>query len=344
MLQGHPQDHILAHSRNTSVYSDMITPSTRPQASGQGLSVSKTSKVIADKPQFSAYQQQFSPKKTSTTPAPPISAWRRDQQHASTTSAAMTNYSGPGNLTADLQAQVSRLQDELLHLQLIYDSSHSQHNKYLENTMRKLKARFEALSGDHRTLTAQEHAYRKETNCIALEQWLSEGELSGSGKVQTLAICIQEVASLTALDGNLSDAMEQFQTWFERTIVTSNSRSSATAPLEYYDILISPLGQEWHDVVAVLHRKLDHCGQVLEDLGPAIEGSGLAMVLDTHKRFVHNLRQELEYSSAIEKIILEREQVWTDEFIASIMHEQDPIAAENQRRDLKPGAWNVDMT
>jgi hypothetical protein len=126
-------------------------------------------------------------------------------------------------------------------------------------------------------------------------------------------------------------------------VLISNRRSSSTALLECQDALIIPLGQEWRDLVAILQRKLNHIRRVLDDLGSAREGSSLAMVLDAHKLFVDNLRQELEYSSAIEKSVLEQEQTRIAESIAKIM--QDNPSAVNSRNDEpRQGIWNVDMT
>jgi hypothetical protein len=343
--QAHRQWYISAHSRDVSVSSQETMPTKSLRTSGQGQNLSSTAKLTAGKPQFSTYQQHFSPKKALKPPALPMFGRGSDQQHSSTMiSETTTNYSAPGDETATLLAQTSRLQDELLQLQMIHDSSHFQQKNYLENTMQKFRVQFAALSRDHRALTAQEHTYYRKSNRVALQQWVSEGDLHDYGKMQTLAQCVQDVSTLTAPDGKLCMAIEQFETWFERMILTSSSRSSGTTLLEYHDILVSPLGQEWHDLVAVLHRKLDHCSQLLNNLGSAREGSGLAMVLDAHKLFVDNLRQELVYSSAIEEVTLQQEQIWIDESIAKITQEDDPMAVHCKHEDVRPGAWNIDMT
>ena len=316
-----------------------------PQASCQRHDNSKTAQVTAGKPQFSTYQQHFSPRRISKTPAPPIQGRRIDQQHdLHTVSAGLTTGLKPGDETPVLQTQVSRLQDELLQLQLIYNSSHSQQKLYFDSTMRNLKARFTTLSRDHQALAAQEHAYFQESNCAALQQWLSEGQLSDSEKIQTLAKCIQEVATLAAPSGKLCVAIEQFETWFDRTILILGSRSSATPSLGQLDIHVSPLQEGWHDDVATLRRKLDRCADDLQNLGPAREGSSLAMVLNTHERFINKLRQELELSSAIEKVILQLEKSWLDDSIASIMQEEDLVALAGQQDDHRRRAWDVDMT
>ena len=300
-------------------------------------------KAIAGKPQFSAFQQHFSPKKTIKAPAPSVSGGPSDLQHATRTiSPAVRKHSEAGNETATVSAEISRLQDELLQLQLMHDSLHSQHKKYLDNTRQKFEDQFATLSRDYRELAAQEHAYHMESNCMALQQWLSEGELPSLGKMQALARCVQEVTALTDRNSNLRIVLEEFETWFERMILISNSRCSGTALPEYNDILVGPLSQEWHDSVALLHRKLDHCSQVLSNLGSARKGSGLAMVLGTHKLFVDDLRAELAYSSAIEEITLQQEQIWIDESIAKIMHGGDHTAGDGQRTNFRPGAWSVD--
>jgi hypothetical protein len=339
------QEQVGPLNRDQSAPSHGTMPQTDLQSSGQGQTLSKTPKAIADRPQFSAFQQHFSPKKTIKVPAPSVSGGQSDPQHAAhAISSATRKHSGPGYETATVSAEISRLQDELLQLQLMHDSFHSQQKKYLENTRRKFEDQFAALSQDYRELTAQEHAYYTKSNCMALQQWLSEGELPSLGKMQTLARCVQEVATLTAPHSNFGIVMEEFETWFERMILISNSRCSGTAPLEYNDVLVGPLSQEWHDSVSLLHRKLDHCSQVLSNLGSARKGSGLAMVLDAHKLFVHDLRAELAYSSAIEEIALQQEQIWIDESIAKIIHGDDHTAGGGQQNNLRLGAWNVDMT
>jgi hypothetical protein len=340
----HRQEQVGPPNRNQSAPSHGTIPQIDLQSPGQGQTLSKTPKATADKPQFSTFQQHFSPKKTIKVPAPSVSGGQSDPQHAvRTISPATGKHSGPGHETATVSAKISRLQDELLQLQLMHDSSHSQQKKYLENTKRKFEDQFAALSQDYRELTAQEHAYYTKSNCMALQQWLSEGELPGLGKMQTLARCVQEVTTLTAPNNNLCIVMEEFETWFERMILISNSRCSGTALPEYNDILVGPLSQEWHDSVSLLHRKLDHCSQVLSNLGLARKGSGLAMVLDIHKLFVDDLRAELAYSSAIEEIALQQEQIWVDESIAKIMHGDDHAAGDGQQNNLRPVAWNVDM-
>lgn len=339
------QEYAFGPRRDMLASSRAVMPPKSLEASGQGQTTSEKPKVTASKPQFSTYQQHFSPKKVSKTSAPPMSGGRNDQRcSANAVSEATKTYSRLADETGGLQAQTSRLQDELLQLQLMYDSSHCQQKKYLQNIMQKFEVQFAALSRDHRALTSQEHAYDTRSNCAALQQWLGEGDMTGPGKLQTLARCIQEVATLTAPEGKLCMAMEQFEAWFERMIVTSNSRTSGTALPENHDVLVSPLGKEWHDLVAVLHSKLDHCDRVLHSLGSATEGSGVAMVLDAHKMLVGNLRQELVFSSAIENMALQQEQIWIDESIAKMMHEDDAIGVDCQRDGLKLGAWNVDMT
>jgi hypothetical protein len=343
--QAHRQEYIGAHSKDVSGSSYRTIPPKSLHASGQGQNISGIRKVTADRPEFSTYQQHFSPRKALKAPAPPIPGQSNGQQHSSSRSSEATkNYCGPDEETANLQAQTSRLQDELLQLQIIHDSSYSQRKTYLENTMRKFKEQFASLSRDHRAVAAQEYAYYTTSNRVSLQQWLSEGDLSGSRKIQTLAQCIQDVATLTAPDGKLYMAIEQFETWFERMILTTSSRMSGTALLELNDILVSPLGEEWHDLAAVLHRKLEHCSAILKNLGSAKEGSGLAIVLDAHILLVDNLRQQLEYSSAIEKSTLQQEQAWIAESIAKILHEDDPIAVDCQQDNLRLGAWNVDTT
>jgi hypothetical protein len=341
----HRQEQAGPPNRDVSAPSHGIILQTDLQSSGPGQTLSKTPKAIAGKPQFSTFQQHFSPKKTIKVPAPSVSGGQSDLQHAARTiSPTRRKHSGPGHETATVSAEISRLQDELLPLQLMHDSSHSQQKKYLENTKRKFEDQFAALSQDYRELTAQEHAYYTKSNCMALQQWLSEGELPSLGKMQTLAQCVQEVTTLTAPNSNLRIVMEEFETWFERMILISNSRCSGMALLEDNDIVIGPLSQEWHDNVALLHRKLDHCSQVLNNLGSARKGSGLAMVLDRHKLFVDDLRAELAYSSAIEEITLQQEQIWIDESIAKVMHGDDHTAGDGQQNNLRPGAWNVYMT
>jgi hypothetical protein len=341
----HRQEQVRPPNRDQSAPSHGTMPQADLQSSDQGQTLSKTPKAIADKPQFSTFQQHFSPKKTIKVSAPSVSGGQSGPQHATRTiSPATGKHSGPGHETATVPAEISRLQDELLQLQLMHDSSHSQQKKYLENTRRKFEDQFAALSQHYRELTAQEHAYYTKSNCMALQQWLGKGELPSSGKIQTLARCVQEVTTLTAPNNNLRIVMEEFETWFERMILISNSRCSGTALVEYNDILVGPLSQEWHDSVSLLHRKLDHCSQVLDNLGSARKGSGLAMVLDRHKLFVDNLRAELAYSSAIEKIALQQEQIWIDESIAKIMHGDDHTAGDGQQNNLGPGVWNVDIT
>ena len=340
-LRGQRQDSTAA----VLVSSHATLPLPLAQASCIRHDNSKTAQVTAGKPQFSTYQQHFSPKRISKTPAPPIQDRRIDQQHdLHTVSAGLTTSPGPGDETPALQSQVSRLQDELLQLQLIHDSSHAQQNLYFENTMRNLKARFTTLSRDHRALAAQEYAYFQESNCAALQHWLSEGQLSGPEKVQTLARCIQEVATLAAPDGKHCAAIEHFETWLERTMLILGSRSSATPPLGQLDIHVSPLQERWHDHVATLRRKLDRCADDLRDLGSAREGSSVAMVLNTHGRFIDNLRQELEFSSAIEKAILQLEESWLDDCVTSIMQEGDPVALAGQQDGHRRGTWDVDIT
>jgi hypothetical protein len=343
--QAHRPEYIGAHSRDVSASSYGAMPTKGLHAPGQGPNISRIRKVTTDKPEFSTYQQHFSPRKALKAPAPPMPGQSNDQQYSSTGgSEATKNYGGPDEDTANLQAQTSRLQDELLQLQMIHLSSHSQRKTYLENTMQKFKEQFTSLSRDHRAVAAQERAYYAKSNRVSLQQWLSEGDLSGSRKIQTLAQCIQEVATLTAPHGKLYKAIEQFEAWFERMILTTSTRVSGMAVLELNDILVTPLSEEWHDHVAVLQRKLEHCSGVLKNLGPAKEGSDLAAVLDAHKLLVDNLREQLEYSSAIEKSTLQQEQAWIAESIAKIIHEADPIAVDCQQDNLRRGAWNVDTT
>jgi hypothetical protein len=341
----HPRGYVGARWKDVSASSESkLAPRSLPNP-GPGQKLSGSAKLTVGKPQFSTFQQHFSPKPPSEAPVPPVSGCRSGQQQSSSAlPETMTSYAGPGGDVTSQQAQTSRLQDELLQLQMIYGSCASQQKIYLENTMKKFKEQFAALSRDDRALAAQERAYYTRVNSVAIHQWLEDGNLSSSEKIQTLAQCIHDVATLTAPEGRVCIAIGQFETWFQRMTLISNRRSLGVALTDYQDALIIPLGQEWRDLIAILQRKLDHISRVLDNLGSAQEGTSLAMVLDAHKLFVGNLRQELEYCSAIERSTLEQEQTWVAESIVKIMKEDDPIAVNSRNNGLRQGIWNIHMT
>lgn len=309
------------------------------QDSAQEQTYSKLTRVTGHKSQFSTYQQQFTPKKPSKTPAP---SFGRKVGQSNSSTAVPTDVPAPVDDKAEIISPYhSRLRDELLQLQLIHDSSHTKLHGYRLDAKQKLRSKFEALQKDDRILTVQEQA-RSASHCqLALRDWISQGNLTSSEKIQILSRCIQAVSDLTSPQGKLTLALEQFDAWFDTMTLVLETRSNDTTAVDETNLFVQPLDVEWHDVVATISRRLDGFANEIEVLGPAQEGSSLATVLQGHKVLVETLRQELECASRVEQTALQRERAWVDEQIAGILREKTLPPKSEQASDSTTGIWNL---
>ena len=312
---------VISHQRSQSGSGHL---NTKP-APQRGLP--RVSENVFGKPQFSTYQQHFSPKKAPK--APTISAAHHE----------------PGDEIQEASTpRVIRLQNELLQLQLLYISSCQTLPQQERNVKLRLNRRFDLLVEDHRAIAAQEQDYCAGASHVALQQWLIAPQpWSGSERIQLLSRCVQDLGDLTGSRGRFTAAMEQFEAWFQVMILTLDARSDGIASEHGGDVSVPPLSQDWHDSVSVLTGKLERLNEILKSLGQANANIGLGQVLDSHKLLLSNLLQELESSCRIVKLVLEKERKWIGSSIGEILEETKNPTGSHQVVASRKGIWNLEL-
>ena len=308
-----------------------------------GRSVS-TVAGVSNKPQFAAYQQHFSPRK----PVPTLgnSANRSlEARHGPNfrSNSSQVSSVDERNIQADLPAQVIRIQDELLQLQLLYDGSQDSLQKSQHRSNAELERQFIALQADATRLHAEEEAYSISFNTAAVLKWLDHWDGGGGKEARALSQLISDIDDLTRFEGRYARVMAEFETWFDAMLQAVKRRSgdseAEAGGHASFGLLIQPLGHGWRDEVAVLLRKLGAFSQTLDILGTATSGSRVQCILSTERLFVDNLLGELELATAIEATALRRQQTWIDSSVETLLDEHGSMNPPMNCNDHRRGVW-----
>ena len=308
--------------RSSSIALPQHPPSRRPIS---GSSAHPTaSKPATHRPQFSTFQQHFTPKKS----------WK-----------ARTKVDEPATHNQSLyppRPHVVALQNELLQLQLIHAPSHSTLRNYQRSAESKLRARFNILAKHHHDVQATEQERLSVSSHAVYQQWMSqEGLYNATQRTQLLSQCIRELAEFTAPKSRYAVAITEFELWFKAMTTTMEETYDSSTAGKHWRLNIEPLTGDWHEAIAQLKRKLQKCEAAMGHLGTAEEGSVLCAVLRSHQSLVKNLSQELDSCSMIEKMILEQQEEWISHALIRILAEEDKVGSSAGDSRSRRGVWEI---
>ena len=274
------------------------------------------------KPQSSAYQRHFSPKRP-----PRLESLVSDTP--SSNDSVTTPYETP---------TISRQRDEILQLRLLHVGSRKTLHDFETSSRSKLKLKFEELRRQDDSLLKLEQYRDRCINHTALQTWLQQNVDVGGDKLQLLASCIRDLDGLTAEGGRHYKAMLHFETWFEDMILALESRKKPSGVASEALLFVEPIEVIWSQEVALLQRKLQTVIQTFRSLGDA-DGGGIHFMLASYMRLADNLLQELEACISIQNTALEQEDAWIGQSLQDLLMEKDSVEAESAP-SCRRGLWD----
>jgi hypothetical protein len=274
------------------------------------------------KPQFSTYQQHFSPKR------PP-----RPESIVSDTPSSKDSVTTPHETPT-----ISRQRDEILQLRLLHVGSRKTLRDFETSSRSKLKLKFEGLRRQDDLLLELEQHRDRCINHTALQTWLQQNVEVDGDRLQLLASCIRDLDGLTAEGGRHFKVMLHFETWFEDMIRALESRKEPSGFASEALLFVEPIEAIWSQEVAFLQRKLQSIIQTFRGLGNA-DGGGIHFMLASYMRLADNLLQELEACISIQNTALEQEYAWVGQSLQDLLIEKDPAQAESAP-SCRRGLWD----
>jgi hypothetical protein len=252
------------------------------------------------RPQFSTYQQHFSPKKQ-------------------TPQIATANIPESPSTVANSELACFRaLQDELLQLQLLYLPSGRTLEAWRESGQTNISQRQRRHNQEVAQLRAMGQHQQDCINAAALQDWQSgNGGTRSSTKVEALSQCVQLLTDLIRPHERFSGVVVQFEVWYKRTKSILEERCAGSLGLDVR--FIEPLPQTWADALPALTRYFEQCTEGLNALGSASNSSGLALVLEGHKRLARNLLNEVHAMMGIHASVIQMEDDWIKQRVSEMV-------------------------
>ncbi|PWY86961.1 hypothetical protein BO70DRAFT_394977 [Aspergillus heteromorphus CBS 117.55] len=262
--------------------------------------------------QFTTYQQNFSPKKTSkpatTTPSVEAPAVNAD----------------PG-LAPSAWPEIAALQTELLQLILVHSASLRQYIEWEAGAETQLRSEYDSVAGDYRAASNDEKEHQRRLNGQALHCWLqnSRGHNGHQGfaeQIQVLSQITDDVYNLSDnLGGRYTIVVQQFESWFQRVEDIRNHRLHHGQGSDQM-VFIDPLDHTWRDEMSTLTMKLELCLRQLQSLdilgygeaGP-VDGSALFRTAKSLEEMVHLMVEEVNTIRKIESDVVKAERVWVSQ-------------------------------
>ncbi|KLJ05793.1 hypothetical protein EMPG_10766 [Blastomyces silverae] len=227
---------------------------------GEG-NTSSTPSLKANKPQFSTFQQHFSPKKgpKAKPPLPPALT-------SPTTATASATATGTGNETStQTHPHIAALQVELLQLHLLHADSIRARREWESSAERQLHKQHKSVVSKYRTLLAQEQAAQRHINNLALNKLAADckthtnrstrnnninnncnsGAYDFSQQIQVLSRVIQDVATLTDMrGGRYISCIRTFEKWFEHVARVRQGRTGSRKPSRSQEPAMNKYGDD----------------------------------------------------------------------------------------------------
>jgi hypothetical protein len=275
------------------------------------------------KPQFTSYQQHFSPKK----PPRPLSI------------ASNTTTSTDTTVTINEGPEVGRLRDELFQLRLLHLGTKETLRGFENDARTKLRSNFEALTNQNKFVLSLEQHRSLCISHTALQNWLDQGEEAAGHKLMQLATCVRDLDSLTAEQGGFSSLMRQFQEWFEDLILALDSRTHSaetTSPDLLFAETIDPL---WLHESERVRRKLESIQENLHHLGSS-EAGGIKLVLTSYQGLADNMLDEVDTCVSIHAMALEQEDIWMKSSLQRLFEQVIP-ATQHAEDAYRRGVWEA---
>lgn len=314
-----------AATRGHARHRSQMVPSTAKSMQPDPAPVAQKSR-----PQFSTYQQHYSPKKPTKPPTP-------------------TPGAAPGSdglLIPTSWPDIAALQTELLQLSLFHSNSLQKHIDWKADSETRLRKKYDGVAGQYRSMLGEEKRRQSQLNAEALNCWLQNcrdhrGPHGFPEQIQILSQVLQEVSDLgtSGLSGRYSRAVETFETWFQEAEFVRHHRESSEAVDG--NVFLDPLDQSWKEEIHALHLKLEHCGRQLQSLDilgfgevERLEQSALARVAHGLADSIKLMMQEIRAMRTLEAELVRAERVVVSRLVTQ-------LAALREKSAPRVGVWST---
>lgn len=279
-------------------------------------SASLNTKLARTRPQFSTYQQHFTPKRV-----PKALTEDVKDPHLE------------GDPSHSVSIETSQLQDELLQLSLIYTSAHLAKREWEQNAKKQMQRQFKRIVRQSEEQAFTEQTQQTHHNLDTLQQWLNQGSHPPTEKLEVLSQYIRDIKNLMRSDGKAMYVIKTFQEWL--SLVTSATDSKDDQEVTSID----PLGSLWKDQAQAAIQALEHCQRQLQKLGPTDITGAIGKTLDYHAKIATQTIAELNLMLEVEGMTLEYVREYTTRAITEILvlAESELLPSETPRK----GIWNT---
>lgn len=201
------------------------------------------------------------------------------------------------------------------------------------------RQRFENLIEHYAGISTKEQDAQEHLNLLALTAWCQDySNLQLAEKAQVLSQTIQDVQTMTDPGGKFTRVVAVFEKWFEWSSRPLQSREERQLVTGQEAEFIQDLGDGWKAELAVLERRLASTAREFGRLGPAREGSSLALVLTSLRKMITAMQDEIASIRITETQILTQEQAWVTGLLDDLTSDinSDLISSE---ASLRKGVW-----
>ena len=260
-----------------------------------------------ERPQFSTYQQRFSPQKQKAPNEP-------------------TKILPSSPYTNTELNHLIALQDELLQLQYIHASSLETLQAWTESGEGKIREQHRQHIQEGSKLSRIEESQQDCLNAAAIRDWVGmNGSKQAFDKAEILSRHIETLSDLSQPHSKVSRAIEEFDVWYQDTVDTLEERSSDSDCRNLR--FIRPLGQPWVAMVTSLMLSLGTLLRNLEELISTDASTGLGLVLSAHIKFTRGLIDQLTTMEAVHVMVLEQEDDWVENRVSNLLNSSECFEA-----------------
>lgn len=325
-----------ARHRSQVLNSQAITGATQSAPSREKAAATTT---VKPRPQFTTYQQHFSPKK----------------EAPRTVAAGDLRNTGRSAAGSELPPEKIALQTEFLQLYLLHSSSLQQSAEWKSAAERQLRDKYNEVAASYRTIVDEERRIQEQLNLEALYGWSVESAsladhnhgVSFQEEIQNFSRVTQEVADMTADGaGRYALAVQVFEHWLDRVDYIQQSRENqfdagSDAEPQYID----SLGSVWRNEVDDLTIKAELCLRELSKMTIFVidenefcekhSSSALVQIARKHRDILMCMIDELKSMRAVEAETVTLEQAW-------IARAADQVNVEaDQGMSIRTGIWRT---
>lgn len=290
--------------------------STRSQPN-DGREALKQDPKKSARPAFSTLQQHFTPRKTGKAPT-------------------ATFLQAPEPVNHVLPPEIISLQNELLQLHLLHESSALTNEQWELSAQKALQTKFDEVASLNQVMQEKERLGQEQKNILALREWNGPNALSGLVEhIQALSSPLHELPSLLDPGGRFFQLVETFTQWISRVDEVWSNRTETRAQRNLMQSL-EGLGDTWRGEHAAMMRKLTAFARHLGGLPQAVPGSSIAHIVSRCQSLVDGLLSELQIMQATENDVVAREKRWVEERLRTIAQDVVDVQLEAEEE-----AWRM---